>query len=274
MRIAFYAPLKSPDHPVPSGDRQMARQIMAALKAGGHDVRLASQLRAHASDPDPEKLKKFNRDAAQETARVLEECSGAGAWRPELWLTYHNYYKAPDLIGPEVAQGLAIPYCGMESSFARKRRSDEWADWTAAAEFGMRRARLNFFMTDVDRQGLARLVCGDPLSQLGDVFGFFLGEFGRKRADLRVGRRVAHVPIIIMPGNLGVERDLQRLLAADHRVGRPYGGGLRVFEIPPAEIVGAKVRHFTKARARRGVGPMHARIFGQSPEQLADFAIA
>ena len=33
MRIAFYAPLKSPDHPVPSGDRQMARLLMRGADA-------------------------------------------------------------------------------------------------------------------------------------------------------------------------------------------------------------------------------------------------
>ncbi len=33
MRIAFYAPLKPPDHPVPSGDRRMARLLIAALAA-------------------------------------------------------------------------------------------------------------------------------------------------------------------------------------------------------------------------------------------------
>ena len=36
MRIAFYAPLKPPDHPVPSGDRRMARLLMAALATAGH----------------------------------------------------------------------------------------------------------------------------------------------------------------------------------------------------------------------------------------------
>ena len=29
MRIAFYAPMKPPDHPLPSGDRRMARSFMA-----------------------------------------------------------------------------------------------------------------------------------------------------------------------------------------------------------------------------------------------------
>jgi hypothetical protein len=31
MRIAFYAPLKPPDHPVPSGDRQIAQLFLATL---------------------------------------------------------------------------------------------------------------------------------------------------------------------------------------------------------------------------------------------------
>ncbi|MCB1474324.1 MAG: glycosyltransferase [Rhodobiaceae bacterium] len=141
----------------------MARQIMRALQDGGHDARLVSQLRAHFSDPDPAGLARLKRDAADETARILSEYAAPQAWRPDLWLTYHNYYKAPDLIGPEVAQGLAIPYCGIESSFARKRRSDGWAEWSAAAEFGMRRARLNFWMTDVDRQGMSEIAFDDRL---------------------------------------------------------------------------------------------------------------
>ena len=49
MRIAFYAPLKSPDHPVPSGDRQMARLLVAALRHAGHDVEIASELRSYAA---------------------------------------------------------------------------------------------------------------------------------------------------------------------------------------------------------------------------------
>ena len=38
MRIAFYAPMKPPNHPVPSGDRTMARLMMAALELAGHEV--------------------------------------------------------------------------------------------------------------------------------------------------------------------------------------------------------------------------------------------
>ena len=38
-RIAFYAPLKPPDHPTPSGDRRIARLFVEALgRAGGRRV--------------------------------------------------------------------------------------------------------------------------------------------------------------------------------------------------------------------------------------------
>ena len=35
MSIAFFAPLKPPGHPTPSGDRAMGRALIAALEAGG-----------------------------------------------------------------------------------------------------------------------------------------------------------------------------------------------------------------------------------------------
>src|SRR6202008_5084540 len=53
MRIAFYAPLKPPTHPVPSGDRRMARLLMAALARANHQVRLASRFRSREGEGDP-----------------------------------------------------------------------------------------------------------------------------------------------------------------------------------------------------------------------------
>ena len=48
-RIAFYAPMKSPNHPVPSGDREMARGVMKALadKSRGYEVALVSEFRCY-----------------------------------------------------------------------------------------------------------------------------------------------------------------------------------------------------------------------------------
>ena len=47
MKIAFYSPLKSPNHPVPSGDRQVARLLVDALVRGGAQVDLVSEFRSY-----------------------------------------------------------------------------------------------------------------------------------------------------------------------------------------------------------------------------------
>lgn len=53
MRIALYAPMKSPAHPVPSGDRTMARLLVRALELAGHRVALASDLRVFLRELTP-----------------------------------------------------------------------------------------------------------------------------------------------------------------------------------------------------------------------------
>jgi hypothetical protein len=35
-RVAFYAPLKAPDHDTPSGDRRMAELLVGALELAGN----------------------------------------------------------------------------------------------------------------------------------------------------------------------------------------------------------------------------------------------
>jgi glycosyltransferase involved in cell wall biosynthesis len=46
VKIAFYAPLKPVDHPIPSGDRQLAQALLEALRVAGHDAFVASQFRS------------------------------------------------------------------------------------------------------------------------------------------------------------------------------------------------------------------------------------
>ena len=46
IQIAFYAPLKSPVHPNPSGDRKIAQLFIKALQQADFEVELASSLRS------------------------------------------------------------------------------------------------------------------------------------------------------------------------------------------------------------------------------------
>ncbi len=153
MNIAFYAPLKAPDHPTPSGDRAMARALMAALRFGGHQVTLASVLRLYDGEGDADAQDNLMAQAEGEVARLLG-LPEAATWRA--WITYHNYYKAPDLIGPTIASALDIPYFQIESTRARKRLNGPWERFAMAAEAASDAAHAIFFFTHRDAETLER----------------------------------------------------------------------------------------------------------------------
>ena len=110
MRLAFYAPMKSPAHPTPSGDRRMARLLITALETAGHNVALASEFRSLERTGDRARQVGLKHRGAAEAARLIADWqAGAGRWKPAAWFTYHLYYKAPDHLGPAVAAAIGIP---------------------------------------------------------------------------------------------------------------------------------------------------------------------
>ena len=115
MKIAFYAPFKPMDHPTPSGDRTIARGIARFLKERGHDVQVQSQLRTRWIFNTPQAWPRAVKELLTCLVRLKKN-------RPHLWLTYHTYYKAPDVLGPLVCAFLNIPYVIFGASFATKRR--------------------------------------------------------------------------------------------------------------------------------------------------------
>src|SRR5215813_12145367 len=156
MRIAFYAPLKPPTHPVPSGDRRMARLLMAALGRANHRIELASRFRSRDGVGDPARQQALS-DLGQHMARRLirqYEARAAGE-RPELWFTYHVYYKAPDWLGPAVSAALDIPYVAAEVSHAGKRANGPWAIGHASAAAAIAHADTIINLNPADMAGLA-----------------------------------------------------------------------------------------------------------------------
>lgn len=152
MKIAFYAPLKSPSHPVPSGDRLMARQIIAAFEMAGHRVEVASELRSFTPTPDVASRGEIARQAEAEMSRLHER------WRseppPDLWFTYHPYYKTPDLLGPPIAGQLDIPYVTAEASYSRRHDDNGWGENQRLIANAVRSAAVNLCFTERDRIGL------------------------------------------------------------------------------------------------------------------------
>ena len=155
--IAFYAPLKSPLHPDPSGDRTMARLMMKALARASFEPQLASELRTFERQGSAEEQQRIRRESEAAARDLVARYRARPAdGRPRLWFTYHVYYKAPDWIGPLVADGLGIPYVVAEGSRAGKRASGPWALGHRGAEAALDRARVVFAMTRHDRAGLDR----------------------------------------------------------------------------------------------------------------------
>ncbi len=158
MRIAFYAPLKAPDHPLPSGDRRVAQLFFRALEEAGHAPFLASRLRSYDGAGDLGRQARLKGVGAS-LARALES-----RWRrrpreaPQLWFTYHLYHKAPDHLGPFLAEAFAIPYVVAEASFAGKRAGGPWAIGHEAAEHAIRRADLVIALNSADREGVLPLL--------------------------------------------------------------------------------------------------------------------
>lgn len=115
MKIAFYAPLKPMSHPNPSGDRAIARDLFRYFEAMKNDVNVTDEFR---------------------TRWFWRELGGWGDWikalqrsiefvkrkRPDIFFTYHMYYKAPDPIQPLLSLLFGKPYVIYEASLAPKAR--------------------------------------------------------------------------------------------------------------------------------------------------------
>ncbi|MEQ1613110.1 MAG: glycosyltransferase family 4 protein [Hyphomicrobiaceae bacterium] len=188
MKIAFYAPLKSPDSPVPSGDRLIGRMLRQALIAGGHEVRIASKLRAFDRDGDPARQQRLARLGDWQQAHIVRHVETSG-WRPNLWLTYHLYHKAPDWIGPPVARALGIPYCVAEASSSPRQRDGKWAQGHGAVADALGQAALVININPKDEAGIRPLI--GPQTRMVTMAPFVDGTALRAAAARRAEHRAA-----------------------------------------------------------------------------------
>jgi glycosyltransferase involved in cell wall biosynthesis len=159
--IAFYATIKPPDHPIASGDRLIARNLMAALSLAGYDVELASRFIAYSKREGADILRQRKIDALAEADALIEVLS---AEPPALWLTYHPYCKAPDWIGPRVCAALGIPYITIEAARTGQgfeNGGDRWKDWRLEAQAGIKQADLHLAFKPTDRSYLSDLLGSD-----------------------------------------------------------------------------------------------------------------
>ena len=132
---------------------------MDALAAAGHRAQVASTFRSYDGDGDEARQRALRAQGEAYATQLADDWRGApAADRPQLWLTYHLYYKAPDWLGPIVSEALGIPYVIAEASYAAKRAYGPWKlghEGTAAA---IRKAALVLCPSRDDIPGLEQLV--------------------------------------------------------------------------------------------------------------------
>lgn len=165
MKVAFTAPMKPIDHPVPSGDRTMGRLIVRALELAGHDVEIASVFRSWRAEGGENVTREVKELALEEAKRISELWIERGAV-PDIFLTYHLYHKAPDWIGPYLCAKFNIPYVIVEASRSPKRQAGNWALGFNEADAALARADHVVALTNADAQCLADVLRPDVLSVL------------------------------------------------------------------------------------------------------------
>ena len=257
MRIAFYAPLKPPDHPVPSGDRRVAQLFLAALRRAGHDASVASRFRSYDRQGDPLRQARIAAIGARLAARFVRRCCDAPQAAPELWFTYHLYHKAADWLGPQIADVLRIPYVVAEASDAPKQASRGWAAGRRAAERAIRRADAVIGLNAVDRECVLPLLrdarrwvafkpfidaasySGEACARAGPprLVAVAMMRFGDKLASYQIlGHALSH--LLDLPWSLEVIGDGPARCAVEDAL-YPLGGRVTwAGEIGPTEISG------------------------------------
>lgn len=192
MRICFYAPFKPLGHSNPSGDLIIATGLYDFLLSRGHKVLIASTLRTRWIFLKPWRF-------VQIVIENIHTANRISAFAPDLWLTYHCYYKAPDLLGPTLCKKFNLPYCIFQGIYSTKqRRSLKGMLGFYLNRYGLLAADQIFSNRKMDMDNLLRII---PASRVNYIKpGIFPEQFtfdpdARKR--MREKWQTGNLPVIL-----------------------------------------------------------------------------
>ncbi len=179
MRIAFYCPNKPLSHPHPSGDLVIALGIQRALQESGHDCQEIVAFRAR-------EFWVRRGGWGRAAGGLLRALVASLRFRPHAWLTYHTYYKSPDVIGPWISRFLRIPYILFQPMYATKRRKDRRTRRGFVLNRFSIQASSHVFVNNIrDMEAMGRILPARSITYLPP--GIFPEEF---RRDEAMGRHV------------------------------------------------------------------------------------
>jgi len=155
MIIGFYAPMKHPFHPVPSGDRKIANLFIELFQNLGHSVKILSAISSWEGKGDAKRQEESRYTIRLEFERLKKD--------PEirtldLVFVYHAYYKSPDWLGLDLAQFLKIPYLIAEASYAPRQAGGKWATGHERTKECIQSADAIFCLNPVDEECIRELL--------------------------------------------------------------------------------------------------------------------
>lgn len=258
MKVALYAPFKPLDHPEPSGDRTIGRELAAALEDRGLTMVTPTRFRARWLSARPGLWLKAlaARREALETARRE---------RVAAWLTYHAYYKSPDVIGPYVAARLGIPYVIFQGIYSTKpRRRLRTRLGYELNRRALLAARLVFTNRLLDQVNLRRLLPGDRVVYVRP--GIDPADFAFDAAARKVLRRdwgVGNTPVVVTAAMFRDDVKSESLAYLFLRLGELARRGLSFFLV----VAGDGPRHADLAALARRELPERHRFLGLVPRE-------
>lgn len=170
MKIAYYMVFKPLEHNNPSGDLIIGKSIYEHLEKE-HEVIVPSSLRARWIYYKPHKIVKL-------FLEYFRVCKSLKKSKTYLWLSYHSYYKAPDLLGMLCCRKLGLPYIIFQGIYSTKRRK-KWKTLPGFLlnKYVLQKADLVITNKKRDLKNLKRLLPDDKLLYIApgiepDLFSF------------------------------------------------------------------------------------------------------
>ncbi|MYB34950.1 MAG: glycosyltransferase family 4 protein [Gammaproteobacteria bacterium] len=155
MIIGFYAPMKHPGHPVPSGDRKIANLFIELFQGLGHTVKILSVKSSWEGKGDAARQEESRSAIILDLERLKKDRETR---KLDLVFVYHVYHKSPDWLGLDLARFLKVPYLIAEASFAPRQAGGDWAVGHERAKACIRSADAILCLNPVDEHCISELL--------------------------------------------------------------------------------------------------------------------
>lgn len=258
MKLTFYMPFKPPGHINPSGDLITGQELRDSFLAAGHEVSVTSSLRSRWIFWKPWALLQMQKERKRIGA-ALKEAS------PDLWFTYHSYYKAPDMLGPYCSAQTNIPYVIFQGIYSTKRkRSLKTRPGFLLNRKALQAARMVYTNKKADETNLMRLLPEDRLLYIApginpDQFDFDKTSRDEFRVEWKVGDRLVILTAAMFRPGVKT-RGLKQVIAS---CGTLKQAGKRLFLVIAGD---GQNRAELEDQARQHLGADHI-FLGKIPRQ-------